>query len=99
MQKLLEIHCSNRKKTALCLDHGYYHAVYMGSNYVGIFFLGHGVEVYVLHMKAQSHPHYASEAFDVFRNFKTTFCKNGNHLGNTDFTIVYRKVQKNKTGD
>ena len=44
MQKFLEMHYSHRKKTALCIEHGYNHAVNLGSDYVGIFFLRHGVE-------------------------------------------------------
>ena len=44
MQKLLEIHCLHLKKKTLVLKHGYYHAVNMGSDYVGIFPLRHGVE-------------------------------------------------------
>ena len=51
-QKFLEIHCLHRKKTPLHLEHGYYHAVNMGSDYAGIFFLGHGVEDSFLHMEA-----------------------------------------------
>ena len=37
--------------------------------------------------------------FDEFWNFKTTFRKNLNQIGKTDFTNVYHKVQRNKTGN
>ena len=51
MKRNLEIHYLHRqKKTPLCLEHRYYNAVNMGSDYVGIVFLGHGVEASFLHM-------------------------------------------------
>ena len=47
---------------SLCLEHGYNHAVNMGPDYVGIFFLRHGMEASFLHMEAQSYPYDATEA-------------------------------------
>ena len=104
-------------KTLFLCKH-FLRSINMGSDYVGIVFLRHGVEASFLHMEVLSHPHYASEAcltleifhsftvgrfkkktyFDDSRNFKTTSCKNWNHLGKTDLTNVYCIVQRNKTG-
>ena len=62
MQKFLKIHYLHWKKTPYCLEHGYFVAINMGSDYVGTFFLRQDVEASFLQMEAQSHPHYASEA-------------------------------------
>ena len=100
------------------MEHGYFGAVNMRPNCVRILFIRQGAEACFLHMEAEFHPHYASEAChtlkishscifrrlwkaysDGFRKFKTSFCKTRNHLGKTDFTNIYCKVQRIKTGN
>ena len=46
MQKFLKIHCLHWKKTPLCLQHGYFGAVNMGSDYLGNLFKRQGAEVF-----------------------------------------------------
>ena len=52
MQKFLKINCLHKKKTPFFLEHGYFGAVNMGSDYVGFLLIRQGADISFLHMEA-----------------------------------------------
>ena len=67
MQKSLKVLCLHWKTTVFCLEHGYYHAVNMGSGCVGIFFQKTRRGSFLFAYEAKSYPNYASEACHILK--------------------------------